>query len=85
MARFLRSNMARMKKHGNIGAYALEKHIHSNSYNEVRSSFDSVIEMKLQEMEGEPRRFDRVYSYLGGHATRWFPFLIGTDRLVKIY
>ena len=47
--------------------------------------FDSVIEMKLDEMDGELRRFIRVYSHRGGHETKWFRFLIATDRSVKIY
>jgi KaiC/GvpD/RAD55 family RecA-like ATPase len=86
MVRFIKSHLARMKKHENVGAYAFETGIHSNSfYNEVRSSFDSVIEMKLEEMDGELRRFLRVYSYRGGHETKWFRFLIGRDRSVKIY
>ncbi len=86
MVRFLKSHLARMKKHGNIGAYAFETGIHTSSfYNEVRSSFDSVIEMKLEEVDGELRRFLRIYSYRGGHETKWFRFLIGRDRSVKIY
>lgn len=84
--RFMKSHLARMKKHGNVGAYAIETGIHSNSfYNEVRASFDGVIEMKLEEMDGELRRFIRVYSYRGGHETKWFRLLIGPDRSVKIY
>jgi KaiC/GvpD/RAD55 family RecA-like ATPase len=84
--RFMKSHLARMKKHGNIGAYAIELGIHSNSfYNEVRSSFDGIIDMKLDEMDGELRRFIRVYSYRGAHETKWFRLLIGPDRSVKIY
>src|SRR2546429_4486935 len=84
--RSMKSHLARMKKHGNIGAYAIELGIHSNSfYNEVRSSFDGVIDMKLDEMDGELRRFVRVYSYRGAHETKWFRLLIGPDRSVKIY
>ena len=86
MVRFLKSHLARMKKHENIGVYAFETGIHSSSfYNEVKSSFDGVIEMKLEEMYGELRRFVRVYRYRGGHETKWFRFLISTDRSVKIY
>ena len=86
MVRFLKSHLARMKKHGNIGTYAVETGIHSNSfYNEVKASFDSIIEMKLEEMDGELRRFVRVYSYKGGHETKWFSFLITPERSVKIY
>ncbi len=45
-----------MKKHGNIGVYAVETGIHSASfYNEVKAEFDSVIEMKLEEADGELR------------------------------
>jgi KaiC/GvpD/RAD55 family RecA-like ATPase len=84
--RFMKSHLARMKKHANIGAYAIELGIHSSSfYNEVRSSFDGVIDMKLDEMDGELRRFIRVYSYRGAHETKWYRFLIGVDRSVKIY
>lgn len=83
--RFLRSNLARMKKHGNIGAYAFETGIHSGSfYNEVKADFDSVIELKLEETDGELRRFVRVYSYRGVHETKWFRLLITSDRSVKI-
>jgi KaiC/GvpD/RAD55 family RecA-like ATPase len=84
--RFMKSHLARMKKHGNVGAYAIELGIHSNSfYNEVRASFDGVIEMKLEEAEGELRRYVRVYSYRGIHSTKWFRLLIGPDRAVKIF
>lgn len=84
--RFLKSHLARMKKHGNIGAYAFETGIHSSSfYNEVRADFDSVIELKLEEVDGELHRFVRVYSYRGGHETKWFRLLVGPDRTIKIY
>lgn len=84
--RFMKSHLARMKKHGNVGAYAIETGIHTDSfYNEMRASFDSVIDMKLEEMDGELRRFVRVYRYRGGHETKWFRLLIGPDRSVKIY
>ncbi|HZY46425.1 MAG TPA: RAD55 family ATPase, partial [Candidatus Bathyarchaeia archaeon] len=54
--RFMKSHLARMKKHNNIGAYAVELGIHTNSfYNEVRSSFDGVIDLKLDEIDGELR------------------------------
>lgn len=83
--RFMKSHLARMKKHGNVGAYAIELGIHSNSfYNEVRASFDGVIELKLEETDGELRRYVRVYSYRGSHETKWFRLLIGPDRSVKI-
>jgi KaiC/GvpD/RAD55 family RecA-like ATPase len=84
--RFMKSHLARMKRHGNIGAYAIEMGIHSASfYNEVRASFDGVLEMKLEEMDGELRRFIRVYRYRGSHETKWFRLLIGPGRDVKIY
>ncbi len=84
--RFMKSHLARMKKHGNLGVYAIEMGIHSNPfYNEVRSTFDGVIEMKLEEIDGELRRFVRVYRYRGGHETKWFRFLITPDRSIKIY
>jgi KaiC/GvpD/RAD55 family RecA-like ATPase len=84
--RFMKSHLARMKRHGNIGAYAIETGIHSNSfYNEVKATFDGVIELKLEEMDGELRRFIRVYRYRGSHETKWFRLLIGPDRGVKIY
>ncbi len=75
MVRFLKSHLARMKKQGNIGAYAFETGIHTTSfYNEVRSSFDSVIEMKLEETDGELRRFIRVYSYRWRTRDKMVPF-----------
>lgn len=84
--RFMKSHLARMKRHSNIGAYAVETGIHSNSfYNEVKATFDGVIEMKLEEMDGELRRFIRVYRYRGAHETKWFRLMIGPDRGVKIY
>jgi len=84
--RFLKSHLARMKKHGNIGAYPVELGIHSNSfYNEVRASFDGVIDLKLEEQDNELKRSIRVYSYRGAHETKWCRFLIGADRSVKIY
>lgn len=84
--RFMKSHLARMKRHNNIGAYAVETGIHSNSfYNEVKATFDGVIELKLEEMDGELRRFIRVYRYRGAHETKWFRLLIGPDRGVKIY
>jgi len=84
--RFLKSHLARMKKHGNIGAYAFETGIHSNSfYNEVRADFDSVIELKLDEVDGELCRFIRVYSHRGAHETKWFRLLVNQDRSIRIY
>ena len=84
--RFMKSHLARMKRHGNIGAYAIETGIHSASfYNEVRASFDGVLELKLEEMDGELRRFIRVYRYRGSHESKWFRMLIGPNRDLKIY
>lgn len=84
--RFMKSHLARMKRHGNIGVYPIEGGIHSNSfYNEVRASFDGVLELKLEEMDGELRRFIRVYRYRGSHETKWFRLLIGPNREIKIY
>lgn len=75
-----------MKKHGNIGVYAVETGIDCASfYNEVKADFDSVIEMELEEADGELRRLVRVYGYRGGHETRWFSFLITPDGTVRIY
>src|SRR6266571_4294426 len=51
----------------------------------VKADFDSVIEMKLEEADGELRRAVRVYSYRGGHQTRWFRFLITPEKTVRIY
>lgn len=84
--RFMKSHLARMKRHGNIGAYVIEGGIHTDSfYNEVRATFDGVLEMKLEEMDGELRRFIRVYRYRGSHETKWFRLLIGPSRDIKIY
>jgi KaiC/GvpD/RAD55 family RecA-like ATPase len=84
--RFMKSHLARMKRHGNIGVYPIETGIHSNSfYNEVKATFDGVLELKLEEMDGELRRFIRVYRYRGSHETKWFRLLIGADRGIKIY
>lgn len=86
IVRFLKSHLARMKKHGNIGVYAVDTGIHSPSfYNEVKADFDSVIEMKFEEADGELRRFVRVYSYRGVHETKWFRFLITPERKIRIY
>ncbi len=84
--RFMKSHLARMKRHGNIGVYPIETGIHSNSfYNEVKATFDGVLELKLDEMDGELRRFIRVYRYRGSHETKWFRLLIGPNRDIKIY
>ena len=84
LVRQLAVNM--LEKDFRVLYYAIELGIHSNSfYNEVRSSFDGVIDLKLDEMDGELRRFVRVYSYRGAHETKWFRLLIGPDRSVKIY
>ena len=84
--RFMKSHLARMKRHANIGVYAIETGIHSNSfYNEVKATFDGVLELKLEEMDGELRRFIRVYRYRGSHETKWFRLLIGPNREIKIY
>ena len=84
--RFMKSHLARMKRHGNIGIYVIETGIHSNSfYNEVKASFDGVLELKLEEMDGELRRFIRVDRYRGSHENKWFRLLIGPNREIKIY
>ena len=84
--RFMKSHLARMKRHANIGVYAIETGIHTNSfYNEVKASFDGVLELKLEEVDGELRRFIRVYRYRGSHETKWFRLLIGPERDIKIY
>lgn len=84
--RFMKAHLARMKRHGNIGVYPIDTGIHSNAfYNEVKATFDGVLELKLEEMDGELRRFIRVYRYRGTHETKWFRLLIGPNRDIKIY
>jgi len=69
----MKSHLARMKKARQHRRICDRTGNHSNSfYNEVRSSFDGVIDMKLDETDGELRRFVRVYSYRGAHETKWF-------------
>jgi len=86
VVRFMKSHVARMKRHGNIGVYPVDTGIHSSSfYNEVKATFDGVLELKLEEMDGELRRFIRVYRYKGSHETKWFRLLIGPNRDIKIY
>ncbi len=83
--RFVKSHLARMKKHGNIGTYAVELGIHKDSfYNEIRASFDTVIEMKLNEAENEMNRMVRIYRHQGMHQNRWFKFLITQERGIRI-
>ncbi len=83
--RFVKSHLARMKKHGNVGVYNVEQGIHKESfYNEIRASFDTVIEMKLLEAGDDITRMIRVYSHRGIHSSRWFKFLITPERTIKI-
>ena len=83
--RFVKSHLARMKKHGNVGVYNVELGIHKEAfYNEIRASFDTVIEMKMQEVDNDVNRMIRVYSHRGVHSSRWFRFQITQDRAVKI-
>jgi len=83
--RFVKSHLARMKKHGNVGIYNVEQGIHKESfYNEIRASFDTVIEMKLLETEDDITRMIRVYSHRGTHTSKWFKFLITPERTIKI-
>src|SRR5438128_2957056 len=54
--RFMKSHLARMKRHMNIGAYAIETGIHRSSvYNEVKAIIDGGEEKTLEEMDGELR------------------------------
>ncbi len=75
VTRFLEVNMARMRRSGNTGIYAVEEGIHTASfYNSLRHIADAVLEMRIEDHE-EIRRYIRVHTFRGAnHSTRWTPY-----------
>jgi KaiC/GvpD/RAD55 family RecA-like ATPase len=51
--------------------------------NMLRTYFRGLIELKLEEVSGQLRRFLRIFSLLGtSHSTDWYPFQITEDGIM---
>ncbi|MEM2905865.1 MAG: RAD55 family ATPase [Candidatus Bathyarchaeia archaeon] len=75
VTRFLDVNMARMRRNGNTGIYAVEEGIHTSAfYNSLRHMADAVLEMRIED-DDEIRRYIRVHTFRGlNHSSRWLPY-----------
>jgi len=82
--KFLSSISARMKRAGYTCVFILEGGVHdAHISNRLRYLLDGVLDMKIEEVDDERRRFFRIYSLRGcRHETRWIPFSIGDKGFI---
>ncbi len=82
---FMQTITGRLKAAKAMGIFALDAGILGEAFhNFLRFIFDGVIEMRITEDEGKPKRQIRVYSLtLGRHDASWHDFQI-TDNGIKI-
>lgn len=82
--RFLSSISSRMKRQGFTCIFMLEGDVHdAKIVARLRYILDGVLDMRIEETEGERNRFFRIYSLRGcRHETRWISFTIGEKGLI---
>ncbi len=76
--KFLSNISSRMKRDGFTCVFILEGGVHdSKILNRLRYLMDGVLDIKMEEVEDERKRYFRIYSLRGcRHETKWVPFTI---------
>jgi len=76
--RVIQTISLQIRRNKGTGIFIIEDGIHDDQFtNFIRFIVDGVMEMKLEEKEGELKRFFRIYSMKSGrHKTQWVPFEI---------
>ncbi len=77
---FIQALLARMKAYNMLCLSTLGKGIHKEDYEQVlRFMFDGIVELKVEEQDGEVRRLIRIYALKGAQpSTAWHQFIATT-------
>src|SRR5438093_1872261 len=78
---FVLSCLRRIEASRSTGVATVTSESHDPRFeNMLRTYFRGVIELKLEEVNGQLHRFLRIFSLLGtSHSTDWYPFRITED------
>ena len=84
--KFLQIILARIKDWKGMGIYVVQEGVHSEEfYNTLAYLADGVFDMKISEKKGKLLRHFRIRSLKSmAHETKWIPFVIQTDRSLKL-
>lgn len=84
--KFLQLLLARIKDWKGMGVYVVQKGVHSTEfYNTLGYLVDGIFDMRMKEENEEIKRYFRVRCLKSmAHETRWIPFVIQTDRSIKL-
>jgi KaiC/GvpD/RAD55 family RecA-like ATPase len=81
---FVLSCLRRIEVSRSTGVATVTSGAHDPRFeNMLRTYFRGVIELKLEEVNGQLHRFLRIFSLLGtSHSTDWYPFQITDDGIM---
>ena len=82
--KFFRNTTARVKAKATTGSATLTTGVHSERFQTaLRTVFQGIIELKLEETSDGLERFLRIFALKGAaHTTNWYPFTITEDGIV---
>ena len=82
--KFFRTTISRLRAKSSTGCATLTSSIHSTRFQTaLRTFFQGIIELKLEESSGRLERFLRIFALKGAsHTTDWYPFSITEDGIM---
>ena len=84
--KFLQLLFARIKEWKSLGLFVVQAGVHSEEfYNTLGYLVDGIFDMKLIEDGGEMKRYFRIRNISSiAHETNWLPFIIESNRTIKL-
>lgn len=84
--KFLQLLFAKIKECGALGIFIAQSGVHNQEfYTTMEYLSDGVFDMKMEEDQGNITKFFRIRSLNSVHRdTRWLPFIIDSDRQIKL-
>lgn len=82
--KFFRTTLVRVKAKNTTGSATLTTGVHSARFQaSLRTIFEGVVELKLEEAQGKLQRFLRIFALKSAaHTTEWFPFQITENGIM---
>lgn len=81
--KFFRTTLVRVKGKNATGSATLTTGVHSPRFQSaLRTAFQGILELKIEEVQGKLQRFVRIFALKGAaHTTDWFPFQITEEGI----